>query len=87
MNSTPVNRENSTAIRFDLPYGETVDLTVYTISGQKVATLARGTRAAGYHQVFWDGRDEAGAELASGVYLYSLQVGDQLETRKMLLLC
>ena len=87
MNSTPVNRENSTAIRFDLPYGETVDLTVYTIFGQKVATLVQGSRAAGYHQVFWDGRDEAGAALASGVYLYSLQVGDQLETRKMLLLC
>ena len=56
MNSTPVNRENSTAIRFDLPYGETVDLTVYTIFGQKVATLVQGSRAAGYHQVFWDGR-------------------------------
>ena len=77
---------SGTAIAFDLPYGETVDLTVYTISGQKVATLVRGTRAAGYHQVFWDGRDEDGAELASGVYLYRLQVGDQLKTRKMLLL-
>ena len=80
----PLN--SGTAIAFDLPYGETVDLTVYTISGQKVATLVQGTRAAGYHQVFWDGRDETGAVLASGVYLYSLQVGDQLETRKMLLL-
>ena len=69
----------------------------YTIFGQKVATLVQGSRAAGYHQVFWDGRDEAGAALASGVYLYSLQVdarayypfnfSDQLETRKMLLLC
>ena len=46
---------NGTAITFDLPYGDTVDLTVYTISGQKVATLVRGTRAAGYHQVLWDG--------------------------------
>ena len=77
---------SGTAITFDLPYGETVDLAVYTISGQKVATLVQGTRAVGYHQVFWDGRDETGAALASGVYLYSLQVGDQLETRKMLLL-
>ena len=77
---------SGTAITFDLPYGETVDLTVYTISGQKVATLVQGSRAAGYHQVSWDGRDEAGAALASGVYLYRLQVGDQLKTRKMLLL-
>ncbi|MDE2813365.1 MAG: T9SS type A sorting domain-containing protein [Gemmatimonadota bacterium] len=77
---------SGTAITFDLPYGETVDLTVYTISGQKVATLVQGTRAAGYHQVLWDGRDEAGAALASGVYLYRLQVGNQLKTRKMLLL-
>ncbi|MXW81799.1 MAG: T9SS type A sorting domain-containing protein [Gemmatimonadetes bacterium] len=77
---------SGTAIAFDLPYGEMVDLTVYTISGQKVATLVHGTRAAGYHQVFWNGRDEDGAELASGVYLYHLQVGNQLKTRKMLLL-
>ena len=77
---------SGTAIAFDLPYGETVDLTVYTVSGQKVATLVHGTRAAGYHQVLWDGRDEAGAAVASGVYLYHLQVGDQLKTRKMLLL-
>ena len=77
---------SGTAITFDLPYGETVDLTVYTIFGQEVATLVHGTQAAGYHQVFWDGRDEDGAELASGVYLYHLQVGNQLKTRKMLLL-
>ena len=77
---------SGTAITFDLPYQETVDLTVYAISGQKVGTLVQGTRAAGYHQVFWDGRDEAGAAVASGVYLYHLQVGDQLKTRKMLLL-
>ena len=76
---------SGTAIAFDLPQQEIVDLTVYTISGQKVATLVQGIRAAGYHQVFWDGRDEAGAVLASGVYLYRLQVGDQLKTRKMLL--
>ena len=77
---------SGTAITFDLPYGETVNLAVYTISGQKVVTLVQGSRAAGYHQVSWDGRDEAGAALASGVYLYRLQVGDQLKTRKMLLL-
>ena len=77
---------SGTAITFDLPYRETVDLTVYTIFGQKVATLVQGPRVAGYHQVFWDGRDEAGAALASGLYLYRLQVGDQLKTRKMLLL-
>ena len=76
---------SGTAIAFDLPYQETVDLAVYTASGQKVATLVQGTRAAGYHQVLWDGRDETGAALASGLYLYRLQVGDQLETRKMLL--
>ena len=63
-----------------------MDLTVYTISGQKVATLVQGTRAAGYHQVFWNGRDGTGAALASGLYLYRLQVGNQLKTRKMLLL-
>jgi len=51
-----------------------------------VTTLLQGVRAAGIYAVRWDGRDEAGHSLASGAYLYRLQVGEKVETRKLLLL-
>ena len=77
---------SSTAIAFDLPHQETVELSVYTIAGQQAATLVRGTRTAGRYRITWDGRTDTGVPLASGVYLYRLRIGSQVETRKMLLL-
>ena len=77
---------SSTAIAFDLPHQEAVELSVYTIAGQQVTTLVRGVRAAGSHRITWDGRNDAGVALASGAYLYRLRIGAQVETRKMLLL-
>jgi hypothetical protein len=59
----PFNPE--TTIRFDLPRSEEIELAVYNLSGQKVATLAHGLRAAGAYTVRWDGRDDDGRELAS----------------------
>ena len=59
---------------------------LYGQAGQKVATLARGERSSGSHAVKWDGRDDEGRELATGVYLYRLRLGTQVETRKLLLL-
>ena len=61
-------------------------LTLHNIAGQRVATLAHGHREAGEYTLRWDGRDDDGKELASGVYLYRLQAGSRVETRKLLLL-
>lgn len=80
----PFNPE--TTIRFDLPRSEEIELTVYNLTGQKVATLAHGLREAGTYTLRWDGRDDDGRELASGAYLYRLAAGDGIETRKLLLL-
>ena len=77
---------SSTTIRLDLPRSEEIDLAAYNLTGQKVATLARGHREAGTFALRWDGRDDDGSELASGVYLYRLTAGDRAETRKLLLL-
>ena len=77
---------SSTAIRFTLPAKGFVALTVYNLAGQPVATLTEGAREAGIYTVGWDGRDDRGFELASGVYLYRLHVGQHVETRKLLLL-
>ena len=76
----------ATTIRFDLPRSEEIDLAVYSLTGQKVATLAHGMREAGAYTVRWDGRDDDGRELGSGVYVYRLEAGEGVvETRKMVL--
>ncbi|NKB66232.1 MAG: SUMF1/EgtB/PvdO family nonheme iron enzyme [Candidatus Latescibacteria bacterium] len=75
-----------TVIRFSLPTAAPVDLAVFNLAGQKVVTLAEGLRPAGQYRLEWDGRDAGGGELASGLFLYRLQAGDQVETRKLLLL-
>ncbi|NKB72219.1 MAG: T9SS type A sorting domain-containing protein [Candidatus Latescibacteria bacterium] len=66
--------------------GTPVTLRIYNMGGQRVRTLAAGILGPGAYRRVWDGRDEGGRELASGVYLYRLQVGDTINTRKLLLL-
>jgi len=79
---------SDTVMRFALPTGTDVELTVTNLAGQRVATLVRGVREAGTYTVRWDGQGDDGRELASGVYLYRLRTGgrQQVETRKLLLL-
>ena len=77
---------SATVIRFALPRSDQVDLAVFNLVGQKVATLVQGARPAGNYVVDWNGRDDGERELASGVYLYCLQAGGREETRKLLLL-
>jgi M6 family metalloprotease-like protein len=75
----PFNPE--TAIRFTLPEKSKVVLTVYNIAGEHVATLVNGEMAEGYHQVSFNA-----SRLASGIYLYRIQAGKFIQTRKMMLL-
>ena len=78
---------SATVIGFALPAAADVDLAIFNLAGQRVATLAEGVRETGTYTVHWDGRDGDGRELASGVYLYRLQTGDgqQVVTRKLVL--
>lgn len=59
---------------------------IYNVLGEEVRTLVDEQKPAGYHQVNWDGRDEAGEHLASGLYIYHLQAGSFVQNRKMMLL-
>jgi len=77
----------STQIRFTLPRAERVTLRIFDIAGRRVATLLDGARReAGEQNLVWDGRDDAGQALPSGVYLYRLEAGAQRATRKLTLL-
>jgi len=55
-----------------------VTLKVYDVRGREVRTLVDEPQSAGIHRIGWDGRDEGGGELPSGVYFYRLQVGDAI---------
>ncbi len=76
----------STVIRFALPQAGQMRLAVYNILGHRIRTLMEGVRPAGEFQVTWDGRDEAGRQVASGIYFYRLEAQGQGQTRKLTLM-
>ena len=76
----------TTTIRFSLPAPSDVELAVYNVRGERVKTLLRGARAADDYAVTWQGRDDNGSPVASGVYFYQLKTSSGTETRKMILL-
>jgi len=63
-----------------------VRLTVLNVRGQKVATLVDGTRAAGTHTIAWDGRNERGGAVSSGVYFVRVEACGEAVTRAVTLL-
>jgi len=73
-----------TAISFSLASGRSVSIAVYNALGQKVRTLVDGPRAAGKHTVRWDGHDDAGRSVSSGVYFCTMTAGKYRNTMKML---
>lgn len=76
----------STAIKFQLPQNTFVTIKVYDQIGREVTTLLDKETTAGSHIVYWNGRDNNGQIVASGIYLYKLTAGPYTETRKMSLL-
>ncbi|MBN2289222.1 MAG: T9SS type A sorting domain-containing protein [Candidatus Glassbacteria bacterium] len=78
----------STTIAFDIPEGKEafVRLNVYNIRGQLVRTLASETMDEGSYKIEWDGKDNNGRFVASGVYFYRIQAGEFSKTRKMVIL-
>ena len=78
----------STSIMYTIGAGEPVltNLSVFNVLGQKVATLVDEIQGPGTRTVTWEGRDDSGAKVASGVYFYRLSHGEQAEAMKMILL-
>ena len=77
----------STTIRFSVSQGGSAMLEIYDLTGRHVRTLLSGEVSAGTHSVQWDGRDERGSSVGSGVYFYRLRLGSKLESsRKMILM-
>ena len=76
----------STTIAFQLALASQVELAIYSISGQRVRTLIRGSLPAGHHRLQWDGHNDRDEPVASGAYLYQLSAGDFVATRQLTLL-
>jgi len=76
----------STTIRYNLPKSADVSLKIFNALGQEVKTLAEGNQAAGEKSIAWDGKNNSGNPVSSGVYLYVLKSGSEVLSKKMLLL-
>jgi flagellar hook assembly protein FlgD len=75
-----------TNISFTVPSSGNINLTVYNITGQRVATLVDGYQHSGEHNVQWNGLDQNGNQVSSGIYFYSLKTDASSMTKSMVLL-
>ena len=80
----PFNPE--TIIEYYLPQSATIRLEILNLLGQKVRTLVASQKLAGNHWTVWDGKDDSGREVASGVYFFVLKTQNFVQSRKMLLI-
>ena len=76
----------TTTISYSIPKDNKVELKVYNIKGQLVKTLVKDQLEAGTHKAVWNGDNDTGKRVSSGVYLYRLESGGRAKVRKMLLL-
>ena len=76
----------STTIKYALKEHAKVVLKIYNILGQEIRTLVNERQKAGYQTVVWDGRDNRGVQVASGVYIYRIQANDFVQNKKMVFL-
>jgi hypothetical protein len=80
----------STTITLDIPRTagkkELVNLTIYDVRGRRVRTLIDSSLAPGSHKIHWDGLNEKGDSVSSGIYLYQLRAGEETFTRKMVVI-
>ena len=90
---TPVSRletapnpfQRSLSVRFTLDAPAGVEISVFDLTGRRVATPFQGSLPAGPHEFSWDARDSRGQRASAGVYFIRARVGDQLESRRVVL--
>ena len=75
-----------TTLRYDLPENSLVNITIYDMLGKKVKTLINQTQDAGYRSVIWNATNNYGKPISAGIYLYQIQAGEYISTKKMVLL-
>jgi len=80
----PFNPE--TEIKYQLPAASSVNIKVYNIIGQEIKTLFSGHQSAGYYSVKWNGTNNQGMKVASGIYIYKMEAGSFIDIKKIVFL-
>jgi len=75
-----------TTLKYDLPKDSFVDITIYDMLGNVVNNLVNTNQSSGYKSIQWDATNNQGEPVSAGVYLYKIQAGDFVDTKKMILL-
>jgi len=75
-----------TTLRYDLPENAMINITIYDMLGKEVKTLINQTQDAGYRSVIWNTTSNYGKPVSAGIYLYQIQAGEYISTKKMVLL-
>ena len=75
-----------TTLRYELPENGLVNITIYDMVGRQVKTLVNQRQDAGYRSVVWDATNDNGKPVSAGIYLYQIQAGGNMQTKKMVLL-
>ena len=75
-----------TYLRYDLPSDAYVTLTIFDMLGREVTQLVSAHQDAGFKSLQWDAKDSMGGPVSAGIYLYQIQAGNFVQTKKMVLL-
>jgi hypothetical protein len=75
-----------TTLRYGLPENSLVNITVYNLLGKQIKTLINKTQDAGYKSITWDATNDYGKPVSAGIYLYRIQAGKYISTKKIVLL-
>ena len=76
----------TTTLRYDLPQNSLVNITIYDLNGREVKKLVRSEQVSGNHSLTWNGTNDQGKLVSAGVYLYQIQSGEFVQTKKMVLM-
>ena len=74
---------NSVSISFEMPNSKNVNLTIFDMKGRLVKRLNLGVLGIGSHRVLWDGKNNLGNDLSSGIYMAVLEIGDTFNVQKI----
>ena len=76
----------TTTIEYGIPKASYVTLKIYNLLGQEIKTLVNEQINSGKHSVIWNGTDNNGNKVNSGIYIYTIQAGELRETKKLMLM-
>lgn len=74
---------NSVSISFEMPNSKNVNLTIFDMKGRLIRQLSLGVLGIGSHKVLWDGKNDLGNNLSSGIYMAVLEIGDKFNVQKI----